>query len=289
MHPVLFSIGGLEIRFYGLMYAISFFIGIEIAKYMARERNYDEKIIENYAFVAMLSGLIGGRLYYVLFNLKFYLAHPLEIIATWHGGMAIHGGIIGGIIGTFIYCYFKKLNPLMLGDYAAAPLLLGQALGRFGNFMNGEIHGVPVFTPWKVIFNLKPMFYTWYSTYLNADALTKIQYKNLVPWGIVFPRSSPAGFEFPDIPLHPAMLYELILNFMGFLFIFFILRKKKDKAPGYLWWNYIIIYSIIRIFVSFFRAEDLMIGGLRAPHVVSLALIIFSLIMLKIGKKQENK
>lgn len=289
MHPVLFSIGGLEIRFYGLMYAISFFIGIEIAKYMARERNYDEKIIENYAFVAMLSGLIGGRLYYVLFNLKFYLAHPLEIIATWHGGMAIHGGIIGGIIGTFIYCYFKKLNPLMLGDYAAAPLLLGQALGRFGNFMNGEIHGVPVFTPWKVIFNLKPMFYTWYSTYLNADALTKVQYKNLVPWGIVFPRSSPAGFEFPDIPLHPAMLYELILNFIGFLFIFFILRKKKDKAPGYLWWNYIIIYSIIRIFVSFFRAEDLMIGRLRAPHVVSLALIIFSLIMLKIGKKQENK
>ena len=289
MHPVLFSIGGLEIRFYGLMYAISFFIGIEIAKYMAKERGYDPKIIENYALVAMLSGLIGGRLYYVLFNLHYYLKNPLEILATWHGGMAIHGGIIGGIIGTFIYAHRKKLNPLTLGDYAAAPLILGQSLGRFGNFMNGEIHGVPVFTPWKVIFSLKPGFYTWYNTYLNSDILEQIKFKNLVPWGIVFPTSSPAGYEFPNIPVHPAMLYELILNFIGFLFIFFVLRRKKNKAPGYLWWNYIIIYSVIRIFVSFFRAEDLMIGGLRAPHVVSLILIIFSLIMLKLGKMKQEK
>ncbi|WP_410207652.1 prolipoprotein diacylglyceryl transferase [Fusobacterium sp.] len=289
MHPVLFSIGGIEIRFYGLMYAISFFIGIEIAKYMARERNYNEKIIENYALVAMISGLIGGRLYYVLFNLQDYLQKPWEILATWHGGMAIHGGIIGGIIGTFIYAHFKKLNPLTLGDYAAAPLLLGQALGRFGNFMNGEIHGVPVFTPWKVIFSLKPSFYTWYSTYQNSDILEQIKFKNLVPWGIVFPRSSPAGYEFPNIPVHPAMLYELILNFLGFLFLFFALRRKKNKAPGYLWWNYIIIYSVIRIFVSFFRAEDLMIGGIRAPHLVSLLLIIFSLIMLKIGERKQKK
>lgn len=288
MHPVLFTIGGFEIRFYGLMYALSFFLGIEIAKYMAKERNYDPKIIENYAFVALLSGLIGGRLYYVIFNLKYYLANPLEILATWHGGMAIHGGIIGGIIGTFIYAYFKKLNPLTLGDYAAAPLLLGQALGRFGNFMNGEIHGVPVFTPWNIIFSLKPHFYEWYNTYINSDILTQINYKNLVPWGIVFPNTSPAGYEFPGIPLHPAMLYELILNFLGFLFIFFVLRKKKNKAPGYLWWNYIIIYSVIRIFVSFFRAEDLMIGGLRAPHVVSIAMIIFSIIMIQIGKSHNK-
>lgn len=289
MHPVLFELGGFQIRFYGLMYAIAFFVGIEIAKYMAKEKNYDPKIIENYAFVAMISGLLGGRLYYVAFNLPYYLSHPAEILATWHGGMAIHGGIIGGIIGTFIYAHFKKLNPLTLGDFAAAPLMLGQALGRFGNFMNGEIHGVPVFTPWKVIFTLKPSFYQWYNSYLNSDIFTRIQYKNLVPWGIVFPVTSPAGDEFPNTPLHPAMLYELILNFIAFLFIFFVLRKKKNKAPGYIWWNYIIIYSLIRIFVSFFRAEDLMILGLRAPHLVSIIMIIFSLIMLYIGKHNMNK
>lgn len=286
MHPVLFSIGGFEIRFYGLMYAISFFLGIEIAKYLAKERNYDCKIVENYAFIAMLSGLLGGRLYYVFFNWDYYSKYPLEILATWHGGMAIHGGIIGGIIGTFIYGYVKKLNPLTLGDFAAAPLLLGQALGRFGNFMNGEIHGVPVFTPWKVIFSLKPNFYSWYNNYLTLDIFEKLKYKALVPWGVVFPTSSPAGAEFPNVPLHPAMLYELILNFIGFLFIFFYLRKKENKASGYLWWNYIIIYSIIRIFVSFFRAEDLMLFGMRAPHVVSLLMIIFSIIMIKIGEKK---
>lgn len=289
MHPVFLSIAGFEIRFYGLMYAISFFLGIEIAKYLAKEKNIDSKIVENYAFVAMLSGLLGGRLYYVFFNWDYYSQYPSEILATWHGGMAIHGGIIGGIIGTFIYGYIKKLNPLTLGDLAAAPLLLGQALGRFGNFMNGEVHGVPTFTPWNVIFSLKPNFYTWYSSYNLSNVFEKLKYKALVPWGVVFPNSSPAGSEFPNIPVHPAMLYELILNFIGFLFIFFYLRKKKNKAPGYLWWNYIIIYSVIRIFVSFFRAEDLMISGLRAPHLVSFIMIIFSLIMIKIGKKEISR
>ena len=289
MHPVLFTIGGFEIRFYGLMYALSFFIGIEIAKYMARERNFKTNIIENYAFAAMISGLLGGRLYYVMFNLDYYLYHPAEILATWHGGMAIHGGIIGGIIGTFIYAKIKKLNPLTLGDYAAAPLLLGQALGRFGNFMNGEIHGVPTFTPWNIIFSIKPKFYEWYSYYTSLPAIDKMDFKTLVPWGIVFPTSSPAGSEFPNMALHPAMLYELVLNFIGFLFIWFVLRKRENKAPGYMWWYYIIIYSIIRIFVSFFRAEDLMIANIRAPHLVSLILIVFSVIMIKIGEKKTVK
>lgn len=287
MHPILFSIAGFEIRFYGLMYAISFFLGIEIAKYLAKEKNIDSKIVENYAFIAMISGLLGGRLYYVFFNWDYYSKYPSEILATWHGGMAIHGGIIGGIIGTFIYGYIKKLNPLTLGDLAAAPLLLGQALGRFGNFMNGEIHGVPTFTPWSVIFSIKPNFYTWYNSYNVSSVFEKLKYKALVPWGVVFPNNSPAGSEFPNIPVHPAMLYELILNFIGFLYIFFYLRKKTNKAPGYLWWNYVIIYSIIRIFVSFFRAEDLMIFGIRAPHLVSFIMIIFSLIMIKIGEKKR--
>ena len=271
------------------MYAIAFFVGIEIAKYMAKERNFNPSIIENYAFVAMISGLLGGRLYYVLFNLNYYLSNPSEILATWHGGMAIHGGIIGGIVGTFIYGKIKKLNPLTLGDFAAAPLILGQALGRFGNFMNGEVHGVPTFTPWNVIFSVKPQFYQWYSEYLKMPLLEKVNYRELVPWGLVFPTSSPAGSEFPNIPVHPAMLYELVLNFIGFLFIWFVLRKRPNKAPGYLWWSYIIIYSFIRIFVSFFRAEDLMIFNLRAPHLVSILLIIFSFVMIKLGELKAHK
>lgn len=287
MNPIFFSIGKLKITYYGLMYAISFILGIELGKKAGAKKGISPELIENYAFIAMISGLIGGRLYYVLFNLNYYLAYPGDIIAVWKGGMAIHGGIIGGIIGTCIYGKIKKISPLLLGDIAAAPLLLGQAIGRIGNFMNGEIYGVPTFTPFKVIFTLKPKFYEWFSYYNSLPLSEKLNYKDKVPWGIVFPNSSPAGTEFPNMALHPAMFYELILNLIGFLFIWFFLKNKK-YAVGTVWCSYIIIYSIIRIFVSFFRAEDLMFFSLRAPHVISIILIIISvLIIIFINKKKK--
>lgn len=284
MNPIFLKIGSFELHYYGLMYALAFISGTYLAKKMARENNFSEKIIEDYSFIAILSGLIGGRLYYVLFNLDYYLAYPTEIPAVWHGGMAIHGGIIGGIIGTFIYGKIKKINPFLLGDYAAAPFILGQAIGRVGNLMNGEIHGVPTFTPLSIIFSLKPKFNEWFSYYSSLSFFEKANFKDVVPWGIVFPLSSPAGQEFPNLALHPAMIYELILNLIGFIIIWFVLKKKKNKSVGFLWWNYVIIYSLNRIIVSFFRAEDLMIGGIRAPHLVSFVMIIISVISLYLGK-----
>ena len=289
MNPILFSIGKLKITYYGLMYAISFILGIELGKKYGKEKGIAPEVIENYAFVAMISGLLGGRIYYVLFNLDYYLNYPQDIIAVWKGGMAIHGGIIGGIIGTCIYGKIKKISPLLLGDIAAAPLLLGQAIGRIGNFMNGEVYGVPTFTPFKVIFTLKPKFYEWFSYYNSLPLSEKMMYKEKVPWGIVFPSSSPAGAEFPNMALHPAMLYELVLNFIGFLFIWFWLKNKKT-AIGTVWCSYIIIYSVIRIFVSFFRAEDLMFFDLRMPHLISIILIVISVGIIKIiNRKNTNK
>lgn len=287
MNPVFLKIGSFELHYYGLMYALAFIVGTFLAKKMAKERNFDEKIIDDYAFVAIISGLIGGRLYYVLFNLDYYLSYPLEIPAVWHGGMAIHGGIIGGIIGTFIYGKIKKINPFLLGDYAAAPFILGQAIGRIGNLMNGEIHGVPTFTPFSVIFSIKPKFSEWYAYYQNLSVLEKINFPDLVPWGLVFPLTSPAGQEFPNLALHPAMIYELILNFIAFCIIWFILRKKENLAVGTMWWTYIILYSINRIIVSFFRAEDLMILEIRAPHLVSFIMIVIAILFLKLGKNKK--
>ncbi|MGO2117328.1 MAG: prolipoprotein diacylglyceryl transferase [Fusobacterium sp.] len=285
MNPILFSLGKIKITYYGLMYAISFLLGIEIAKKYGEKKGLSPETIENYAFIAMISGLIGGRIYYVIFNLDYYLAYPGDILAVWKGGMAIHGGILGGIIGTCIYGKAKKLNPLLLGDCVAVPLLLGQAIGRIGNLMNGEIYGVPTFTPLKYIFTLKPRFYQWFNSYNSLSVDGKGAFKELVPWGLVFPNSSPAGTEFPNLPLHPAMLYELVLNLIGVLFLWFFLRKKNYKT-GTLWCSYIIIYSIIRTFVSFFRAEDLMFYGFRAPHVISVILIIISsLFIYKLNKK----
>ncbi len=287
MNPIFIAIGKVKITYYGLMYAISFLLGIELAKKVAKEKGFSSEIIENYAFVAMISGLLGGRIYYVLFNLDYYLNNPQDIMAVWKGGMAIHGGIIGGILGTCLYGYIKKINPLQLGDFAAGPLLLGQSLGRIGNLMNGEIYGVPTFTPYKYIFSLKPTFYQWFDYYKTLPIDEKIKITENVPWGLVFPESSPAGQEFPNLPLHPAMIYEMILNFIGFLFIWFVLRKK-DYPTGIIWCSYIIIYSVIRIFVSFFRAEDLMFLGLRAPHLVSLIMIIIASVFIIYLKKKTK-
>ena len=262
MNPILFSIGKIKITYYGLMYAISFILGIELGKRYGKQKGISPDTIENYAFVAMLSGLIGGRLYYVLFNLDYYINYPADIMAVWKGGMAIHGGILGGIIGTCIYGFIKKTNPLLLADIAAPSLLLGQAIGRIGNFMNGEIYGVPTFTPFKVIFTLKPKFYEWYSYYLSLPFSEKMNFKEKVPWGIVFPESSPAGSEFPNMALHPAMFYELILNLIGFLFIWFFLKNKK-YANGTIACSYIIIYSIILIKCGALMSKNIKSSALK--------------------------
>ncbi len=287
MDPILFTIGSISISYYGVMYAIAFLLGIEISKRLGKARGISPDIIENYAFVAMISGLIGGRLYYVLFNLDYYLSVPSDILAVWKGGMAIHGGIIGGIIGTCIYGKIKKINPLLLGDVVALPFLLGQGLGRIGNLMNGEVYGVPTFTPLGYIFSLKPNFYHWFNYYKALPIKDRIGYPELVPWGLVFPLESPAGMEFPNLPLHPAMLYELVLNFIG-VGILFYLFKKKNLGTGTVWCSYIIIYSLNRIFVSFFRAEDLMFLGYRAPHIISIIMIIVSMILI-IFLNKNNK
>ncbi|MEG0134627.1 MAG: prolipoprotein diacylglyceryl transferase [Cetobacterium sp.] len=288
MNPIFLKIGNFQIGYYGLCYAISFFLGVELAKYYGEQKGLNKKQVEDYAFVAMLSGLLGGRLYYVLFNYSYYFSHPEDILAVWKGGMAIHGGIIGGIIGTLIYAKIKKINFFLLGDIAAAPLILGQAIGRLGNLANGEVHGVPTFTPLNIIFSFKTRFYEWYSYYNTLPLSEKNNYKELVPWGLVFPKDSPAGSEFPNLALHPAMLYESLLNFLGFLFIWFYLRKKNYPS-GVIMFSYIIIYSVIRILVSFFRAEDLMIYGVRAPHAISIILIIFSVVGIVILNKKSKK
>lgn len=286
MNPIFFQIGSLKIHYYGLMYAIAFYVGIEIAKIRAKKYNISSDVIENYGFVAMMSGLLGGRLYYVIFNADYYFSNPSQILAVWNGGMAIHGGIIGGIIGTIIYANRKNLSAFQLGDIVAPSMILGQAIGRIGNFMNGEIHGVPTFTPLNVIFSVKPKFYEWFNYYNSLSIPERGNYLELVPFGVVFPQTSPAGSEFPNLPLHPAMLYELVLNLCGFAFLMLFFRKKQ-YAEGTIWWSYVIIYNAIRIVVSFFRAEDLMMFGIRAPHLISLIMIIVSFgIIRHINKKR---
>ncbi|CAM3086712.1 prolipoprotein diacylglyceryl transferase [Streptobacillus felis] len=289
MKPYLFKIGNFEIRIYSLMYIIALFTAIFIAKRdeVAEKRGINKNIIEDYAYFAIVSGLIGARIYYVLLKWGYYSQNVSEIIKVWHGGLAIHGGIIGGILGTIIFAKMKKVNPLVLMDMAVGPLILGQGLGRIGNLANGEIHGFPTITPFSVI--LKGNFNSWWQEFQNMPLMKQLEFKELVPWGIKFPLDSPAGSEFPNMKLHPAMIYELIFNFIAFYLIWFVFRKK-EYSKGILTMIYIIIYGIIRIIVSTFRAEDLLVYGIRAPYIISFLMIIIGVVgIFIINNKKEIK
>ncbi|MBI5587863.1 MAG: prolipoprotein diacylglyceryl transferase [Deltaproteobacteria bacterium] len=241
MHPILFKYGPIEIRYYGLMYVI----GILFASYLIKKEvkrkgiGLTEDDVMNFIIWTVVGGVIGARLYYVAFNLGYYVPNPSEIPAIWHGGLAIHGGLIGG--GASAWFYLKKRGVYFwrMADAVAPAIILGQAFGRFGNFMNGDAHGRPT----------------------------------TMPWGMVFPPTSIAGSEFPNTPLHPTMLYELAINFSIFCFLWLVLRKK-DHRDGYIFGMYIVLYSLGRFVVEHFRADSLMLGPIRVAQLVSLSIAV---------------
>ncbi len=239
MHPILFEIGPLQIRFYGLMYAVGITCGLYIIRKDVRRNKIPltEDAIMNFIILSVLGGIIGARVYYVLFNWQSYNQDLWEIVKVWHGGLAIHGGILGG---TLVGWWFTKRHGVpfwKMADIATLPLILTQTLGRFGNFMNGDAHGLPT----------------------------------SMPWGIVFPSTSIAGYEYPGIPLHPTMLYEMASNFCIVLFLWKI--RTQSWKDGFIVCLYLLLYSVGRFFVSFFRADSLMLGPFRMAHIMSILLI----------------
>lgn len=288
LKPYLIKIGNFELRIYSLMYILALFLGIFVAKKdkISKSKGLTDKMIEDFAYLSMLGGIVGARIYYVILKWDYYSQNLSEIIKVWHGGLAIHGGIIGGLLVALIYSKIKNIKLGVITDLSVSPLILGQALGRIGNLFNGEIHGVPTITPISVI--LKGNFNKWYQEYNLLTPLQKLNVKEVVPWGIKFPLDSPAGSEFPNMYLHPAMIYEMILNFIAFFLLYFYFRKKKYKT-GILTMMYLISYGIIRIIVSLFRAEDLYFLNIKAPYIISLIMIIIGIVgIIYINNKEKE-
>jgi len=242
MHPVLFELGPFQIRFYGLMYAIGIICGV----YLIQREVHRKQIalsaddVINFVMFSVICGILGARLYYIGFSWSNYQNDLWEIPKVWHGGLAIHGGILGGTLGGWWFVRRHHAPFWKMADIAAPALILGQALGRFGNFMNGDAHGTPT----------------------------------TLPWGIVFPPTSIAGRQFPGMPLHPVMLYEMAINVGIFLCLWKI--RTRPWKEGFLFCLYLLLYSIGRFVVSGFRADNLgenLLGSLSAPHVISLVII----------------
>jgi len=278
MQPVLFDLGFFQIRYYGLMYAISLLVGLWMVEKEFTRKNYpfDSASSQNFVLFVFFVALLGSRLYYVLFSYGWYFSPGVpwwEFLAVWHGGLAIHGGILGGVFAIWLYTRKRKLSFLGLADVVVLPVMFGQSLGRIGNLMNGDAHGLPTDLPWGMVFHY-----------------------------------GPAAEEFPGMALHPVMIYESLLNLLAF-FILWSLRKKLYK-DGFLAAIYLIFYSLIRSFVTQFRADDLYLWGMdhagksywffnqfpdldwgiRAPHFISLvgvAVGFFLIFYYKLFQKNE--
>ena len=241
MYPIIAKFGPITIYSYGLMIALAYLLGVYAARYEAIRKGIKPDLVYDLAFYLVIGSLIGARLYYIaFFDALSFIKEPLSIFKIWQGGLAIHGAILGGILTGVLFSRLRKISFWKLADLTAPSVILGQAVGRIGCFLNGCCFGVPT----KSIF------------------------------GIRFPERSPAHIAFPGLAVHPAQLYELILNLIGFFALWSM--RRKIKREGNLFLLYLMIYSFIRIFVSSFRGDSLYIWGtdLKIAQVISIAIFI---------------
>lgn len=151
--PVAFTIFGIEVKWYGVLISMGALIAIFIADGISKKRGMDDDTFTDYVLKLVLTGIVGARAYYVIFEWDYYSAHPNEILAIRNGGLAIYGGILAGIIMTYIYTKRRELEFWDFGDMIAPGLVLAQGIGRWGNFINGEAHGGPTNLPWAIVVN----------------------------------------------------------------------------------------------------------------------------------------
>jgi|SRR3989338_4722045 len=155
INPVLLRLGPFEIRYYGLFYVLGFVMAYFIIDYLAKKKkiSLSKDDIADFLLYIIVGTVLGARIFYIIFyNLPFYLSNPFEMLAVWHGGLSFHGGLIGSVIAGFYFCKRKKIDFYEIADITVIPLALGLALGRIGNFINGELYGRITDVPWAVKF-----------------------------------------------------------------------------------------------------------------------------------------
>jgi phosphatidylglycerol:prolipoprotein diacylglycerol transferase len=248
MYPVLVRIGYLEIRTYGLFLLIAFLVGTILAAREAEREGFRKESIYDLAFWIVVSAVVGSRLLYVIYHWDYYKHSLLETLAFWEGGLVFYGGVIPAILVTVYYTRRKGIPLWKSADWIAPGFALGLFIGRWGCFFNGCCYGKPT----SSIF------------------------------GVTFPEGSFPSIEFGLVKVHPTQLYEGFVNLFIFFFLLFLRRKKP--FDGFLFWFYIVLGSLTRFFVDFFRAYEegvLLFGGrITVNQVIALVLILTSVLML---------
>jgi len=255
MNRTLIKLGPISIYWYSVMIALGFLAAMVVCLTEVKRKKLDIEKYSNMVFYAVLFGILGARIYYVLFNLDYYLKMPSEILKVWHGGLAIHGGIIAGILVAYFYTKKYKMNFLKTLDISVVGIIIAQAIGRWGNFFNQEAFG----------------------KLTTKAALIKQRIPNFII----------DGMYIDGAYYQPTFLYESVWNLIGFIIMLFLRRTKKLKV-GYLTGFYLIWYSIGRCFIEYFRSDSLMLENIKVAQLISLSLIVIGIIVIiKSTKKNE--
>lgn len=252
--PVAFNLGPLSVRWYGIIIAVGILLGYFVAQRALVKAGLHKDTLVDIIFYSALFGFIAARIYFVIFQWPYYVENPSEIIKIWHGGIAIHGGLIGGFIAGVIVCKVKNLNPFQIGDIVAPSIILAQGIGRWGNFMNHEAHGGPVSR-----------------AFLEKLHLPNFIIENMYINGQYY---------------HPTFLYESIWDVAGFIIL---VNIRKHLKLGETFFLYLTWYSIGRFFIEGLRTDSLMLtSNIRVAQLVSNLLILISISLIVYRRIKYN-
>lgn len=253
MNPIFIEFGSVQIYWYSVFILIAFIIGGYLAIIEAKRFNISENFMTNMFFYLVPIALIGARLYYVLFNLDYYSHNTIEIFKIWEGGLAIHGGLIAGLLFIIFYTKKYKVSLIRMLDIFVVSIILGQAIGRWGNFFNGEAYG-PI---------------------VSLEFLQNLHIPNVII----------KGMYIDGMYHHPTFLYESIWCFLGFI-IMLIIRYTKHLRLGQLTSFYLCWYGIERFFVEGLRTDSLMFGSIKIAQLISLIMIIAGIVGFILTNKE---
>ncbi|HDA8603437.1 TPA: prolipoprotein diacylglyceryl transferase [Staphylococcus aureus] len=252
--PVAFNLGPLSVRWYGITIAVGILLGYFVAQRALVKAGLHKDTLVDIIFYSALFGFIAARIYFVIFQWPYYAENPSEIIKIWHGGIAIHGGLIGGFIAGVIVCKVKNLNPFQIGDIVAPSIILAQGIGRWGNFMNHEAHGGSVSR-----------------AFLEQLHLPNFIIENMYINGQYY---------------HPTFLYESIWDVAGFIIL---VNIRKHLKLGETFFLYLTWYSIGRFFIEGLRTDSLMLtSNIRVAQLVSILLILISISLIVYRRIKYN-
>ena len=250
--PVAFQIFSFEIRWYSLAYIIGILLGWVLSKKIFIKNLEINKKFDDYISYLIIGIIVGGRFGYIVFyNFNYYLNNILDIFKIWEGGMSFHGGLIGVICASIVFAKKNKQDYFLYTDVVALAAPIGIFFGRLANFVNSELYGSPTEVPWAV-------------TFVQVDNLSR----------------------------HPSQLYEAVLEgIILFLILIYFRKKNYLEKPGLISALFLILYSIFRFILEFFRVPDEQLGylilSLSMGQIISLIFIIFGIILFYV--KNENK